>query len=261
MGSRLASLLFVAFGFVLLAGALREQPGARLFKPSSRGPNGVGARGRGSSLPPPSKGPLALSRRNEESSSPFGAPSVAWVPPMVAVCCGMAIGAVLLGLKYPRRIPRAPLDSMQAASIEFIAGETERCIPDVKLTRSPDGRVSTAVFTFDSPAILSNQADGEMTGMHLKDEEGTVSTQDVNAQFVNGRPRALVARVTLNGFEAWDRFMRWMDRYAQVNGLAFTPANSLAYTPASSYAAFTPVSSFNSMAEALTENGRLAYAY
>lgn len=117
------------------------------------------------------------------------------------------------------------------------------------------------MFTFDSPAILSNQADGEMTGMHLKDEEGTVSTQDVNAQFVNGRPRALVARVTLNGFEAWDRFMRWMDRYAQVNGLAFTPANSLAYTPASSYAAFTPVSSFNSMAEALTENGRLAYAY
>jgi photosystem II protein len=152
------------------------------------------------------------------------------------------------------------MESLQSAAIEFIAGETEECIPDVKLTRSPDGRVSTAVFTFDSPSILSNQADGEMTGMHLKDEEGTISTKDVDAKFINGRPRLLVARVMLNGFDSWDRFMRWMDRYAKANGLAFTPASSLAFTPASSMAAFTPASSFNSMADALADNGRLAYA-
>jgi photosystem II protein len=181
---------------------------------------------------------------------------------MVAVCCGMAIGAVAVGLRFPRRMPRAfdAIETLQSAAIEFIAGETEKCIPDVKLTRSPDGRVSTAVFTFDSPAVLSNQFDGDMTGMHLKDEEGVISTNDVNARFINGRPRLLVARVMLNGFEAWDRFMRWMDRYAKANGLAFTPANSLAFTPASSMAAFTPASSFSSMGDALHENGRIAYA-
>jgi photosystem II protein len=153
-----------------------------------------------------------------------------------------------------------PPESMQSAAIEFIVGETEPCVPDVKLTRSPDGRVSTAVFTFDSPSILSNHADGEMTGMYLKDEEGTISTKDVNAEFVDGRPRVLVARVMLNGFDAWDRFMRWMDRYAKANGLAFTPARN-AITPASSLAEFSPLSSFNSLGDALADNGRLAYAY
>jgi photosystem II protein len=181
----------------------------------------------------------------------------------------MALGAVAIGLRFPRRMPRwvfdegVPPESMQSAAIEFIVGETEPCVPDVKLTRSPDGRVSTAVFTFDSPSILSNHADGEMTGMYLKDEEGTISTKEVNAQFVDGRPRLLVARVMLNGFDAWDRFMRWMDRYAKANGLAFTPvaASSYAMTPASSLANFTPLSSFNSIGDALADHGRHAYAY
>jgi photosystem II protein len=269
MGARFG-ILCVAFAFAALAGLFAGHP-SKLFKPSSRGPTGVDARGRGRNLPPPSRGPGAISRHKEERSTPFASPTLAWVPPMVAVCCGMAIGAVAVGLRYPRRVPKAfPMESLQSAAIEFIVGEAERCIPDVKLTRSPDGRVSTAVFTFDSPDILSDQDDGEMSEMHLKDEEGFISTKDVNAQFVNGRPRLIVARVMLNGFEAWDRFMRWMDRYAQANGLAFTPAR--AQTPASSYAAFTPKSSFssmadalrassyNSMGDALTDGGRHAYA-
>jgi photosystem II protein len=265
MGVRLAAFCG-AFAFLALAGSFAETPTPKLFKQPSGGPTGVGLRALGLDLPPPPFLAWATSSRREEQKTTFLPPALAWVPPMVAICCGMAIGTVAVGyaVGYPRRMPRVfPLESLQFAAIEFIVGETEHCVPDVKLTRSPDGRVSTAVFTFDSPAILSNQADGEMTGMHLKDEEGTISTKDVNAQFVNGRPRVLVARVVLNGFDAWDRFMRWMDRYAKVNGLAFTPAK-LAMTPASSLADFSPLSSFNasfnSMADALHDNGRLAYA-
>lgn len=265
MGVRLACL---CVAFVALAGWFADPPASKLFKPIGRGPkapNNVDARGRGMNPQPPSLKPQAIPRQSDERKTPLNSPSLAWVPGMIAVCCGMAIGAVAVALRFPRRMPRAfvdPMESAQSAAIEFIAGETEHCVPDVKLTRSPDGRVSTAVFTFDSPSILSNNADDEMTGMHLKDEEGTISTTDVNAQFIDGRPRLLVARVMLNGFDAWDRFMRWMDRYAKVNGLAFTPAVNLAsFASKSSLADFTPYSSFSSMADALTDNGRRAYAY
>jgi photosystem II protein len=270
MGARSAILFCVAFAFIALVGSLAEQPTSKLFKPFSGDPTSDGSRSRGRSLPPSMKGPGALFRSEEERSSPSGSPILTWVPPTVAVCLGMAIGAVAVavGLRYRRAFR---METLQSAAIEFIAGETERCVPDVKLTRSPDGRVSTALFTFYNPAILNKMADGEMaddnawpTTMHLKDEEGTISTRDVNARFINGRPCQIVARVMLTGFESWDRFMRWMDRYAQANGLAFTPATSMAYTPKSSTAAFSVASSFSSLADfsfdRTTETGRVVYA-
>jgi photosystem II protein len=104
------------------------------------------------------------------------------------------------------------------AKIQFIKGLNETVLPDVRLTRSRDGSTGTATFCFKNPNILdkSTAKEGEITGMYLIDEEGILETRDINA---------IESIYIMKSPEAWDRFMRFMERYGQVNGLVFTKAN------------------------------------
>lgn len=113
------------------------------------------------------------------------------------------------------------------AAIQFIKGVSEEVVPDVRLTRSRDGSTGTATFRFSNPKILeaSMNSKGDITGMYLIDEEGELITRDVNAKFVNGRPEAIESVYIIKSPEGWDRFMRFMERYAQDNGLRFTKAS------------------------------------
>jgi photosystem II protein len=45
------------------------------------------------------------------------------------------------------------------------------------------------------------------------DDEGTLSTTDVKARFVNGKPTAIEARYNMRSQFEWDRFIRFMDRW------------------------------------------------
>ena len=60
--------------------------------------------------------------------------------------------------------------------------------------------------------------------MYLKDNEGTLKSTEVTATFTNGKPRIVKGQVFLKGNDEWDRFMRWMERYAEANGLGFNKA-------------------------------------
>lgn len=53
------------------------------------------------------------------------------------------------------------------------------------------------------------------------DDEGVLSTTDVKAKFVNGKPQAIEAKYSMRSQFEWDRFIRFMDRYAEVAGLGF----------------------------------------
>jgi photosystem II protein len=109
-----------------------------------------------------------------------------------------------------------------AASLQFIQGVDEPCVPEVKLMRSRTGSSGTAMFSFDNPSIF--QASGEMgdiTGLFMVDDEGSMTTTDVKAKFVNGKPQIIEAKLNLKSSFEWDRFMRFMDRYAETNGLGF----------------------------------------
>ena len=44
---------------------------------------------------------------------------------------------------------------------------------------------------------------------------------DVNAKFVNGKPKCIEARYIMRSSQEWERFMRFMTRYAEDNGLGF----------------------------------------
>jgi photosystem II protein len=43
----------------------------------------------------------------------------------------------------------------------------------------------------------------------------------VSAKFVNGKPSNIEAKYTMRSGKEWDRFMRFMERYATQNNLGF----------------------------------------
>merc|ERR1719261_2077752 len=112
------------------------------------------------------------------------------------------------------------------ATIQFVRGLEEKTVPNVKLTRARDGGSGVATFQFANPNVFdaSTQASGEITGMFMEDDEGEISTTDVNARFANGKPQAIECVYVMKSPQEWDRFMRFMDRYAEANGLGFQSA-------------------------------------
>ncbi|NJK75664.1 MAG: photosystem II reaction center protein Psb28 [Microcoleus sp. SU_5_6] len=110
------------------------------------------------------------------------------------------------------------------AKIQFSRGIDEESVPDVRLTRSKSGAQGTATFIFENPKALSSSSTEEITGMYMIDEEGEILTREVKAKFINGQPAGLEALYLMRTTEEWDRFMRFMERYAQANGLGFSKA-------------------------------------
>ena len=108
------------------------------------------------------------------------------------------------------------------AEIQFSIGVTEDVVPDVRLTRSRDGSHGTATFYFENPKALDNDSTNDVTGMYMIDEEGELVTREVKAKFVNGKPEALEAVYLMKSTAEWERFMRFMERYAEKNDLGFS---------------------------------------
>ncbi len=116
-------------------------------------------------------------------------------------------------------------NSTSGAAIEFFQGIDEKVVPEIRLTRSRDGRTGQAFFTFEQPEALTKETMTDITGMRLVDEEGVLVTRDVNARFVNGNPSALEATYTWKSEADFDRFMRFANRYANSHGLGYTEAS------------------------------------
>ena len=106
--------------------------------------------------------------------------------------------------------------------MQFIRGIDEMVVPDIRLTRSRDGSSGQAIFTFTNPTAFDAANElGQITGLYMTDEEGTVSTTNVTAKFVNGVPSNIEAIYVMRTSQEWDRYMRFMERYAAENGLGF----------------------------------------
>lgn len=107
------------------------------------------------------------------------------------------------------------------AEIQFSKGINEEVVPDVKLTRSNDGSSGTATFYFEEPRAFSSTSTEAIEGMFMVDEEGEIKTREVKGKFINGEPKALEAVYVMTTKDDWDRFMRFMERYADTHGLGF----------------------------------------
>jgi len=150
----------------------------------------------------------------------------------------------------PATTPRAAVKLYSSvkptAGISFYDGLYEPDVPDVKLTRwdaasarmtrltpsprrSKDGENGVATFNFDKPSFFNCEREedvpqGAITAMTMEDEEGEISTANVSARFVEGKPVGLLVRHEMRTPGEWDRFMRFMERYAEANGLGFAKA-------------------------------------
>ena len=111
---------------------------------------------------------------------------------------------------------------MSEAAIQFFRGIDEPVVPDIRLTRSRDGRTGQATFVFEQPQALAPETLGDIGGMWMVDEEGEMVTREVNGKFVNGKPSALEATYTWKTEQDFERFMRFAQRYAEANGLGYS---------------------------------------
>ena len=139
-----------------------------------------------------------------------------------------AFSGVSLHLPPPKVIPRrnsyvSKVTVMMAKpAIQFIQGTDEQTVPDVRLTKSRDGTNGVAIFTFDQPSVFDSSSElGDITGFYMIDEEGVLQSVDVSAKFINGKPARIEAKYVMRSLRDWDRFMRFMERYSQANGLQF----------------------------------------
>ena len=107
------------------------------------------------------------------------------------------------------------------AAIQFFRGVDEPVVPDIRLTRSRDGRTGQALFVFEEPEALAPETLGDITGMFMVDEEGELVTREVKARFVNGKASALEATFTWKTTADFERFMRFAQRYADSHGMGF----------------------------------------
>ena len=112
--------------------------------------------------------------------------------------------------------------AMAQAAIQFFRGIDEPVVPDIRLTRSRDGRTGQATFVFEKPQALAPETLGDIGGMWMVDEEGEMVTREVNGRFVNGKPFALEATYTWKSEADFERFMRFAQRYADSNGMGYS---------------------------------------
>ncbi len=108
------------------------------------------------------------------------------------------------------------------AAIQFFRGVDEPVVPDIRLTRSRDGRTGQALFVFEEPDALAPETMGDIAGMFMVDEEGEMVTREVKARFVNGKASALEATYTWKSQADFERFMRFAQRYADSHDLGFS---------------------------------------
>ena len=60
-------------------------------------------------------------------------------------------------------------DAAGSAYIQFFRGVNEPVVPDIRLTRSRDGRTGQAKFVFEQPQALAPETLGDIGGMWMVD--------------------------------------------------------------------------------------------
>ncbi|MEC4818519.1 MAG: photosystem II reaction center protein Psb28 [Scytonema sp. PMC 1069.18] len=113
-------------------------------------------------------------------------------------------------------------------SIQFFAGIFEE-LSNVSLRRSSRPGVRIVVMTFNQAKALerfNSFTKQSLNSMLLTDEEGEISVTPSSTQFVFAGPEGdelqrVECKFEIEHDEHWERFMRFMHRYAEANGMAY----------------------------------------
>lgn len=114
-------------------------------------------------------------------------------------------------------------------TVEFFADIPE-AIENVSLRRNKESGERSVVMTFGTLKCIEQfralSARFNKT-LRLRDEEGEISVEPSGVRFVFGGPEGddlerLECKFDIARDDHWDRFMRFMNRYAEANGMGYS---------------------------------------
>lgn len=116
----------------------------------------------------------------------------------------------------------------QTPSIQFFEGIPEE-LSNVSLRRNRNSGVRSVLMTFNSLNALEkfNSFTKKFSkALLLTDEEGAISVEPSSVKFVFGGPEGddlerVDCKFEIERQDHWERFMRFMNRYAEANGMAY----------------------------------------
>ncbi|KAL0036135.1 hypothetical protein WJX79_004987 [Trebouxia sp. C0005] len=134
----------------------------------------------------------------------------------VSIICGNAL--------------ESDLSTATAVFLYLLPKGMSRLLQKLQAELQPGCKVITYMFRIpdwqsyhqNTPSVFESSEElGDITGLFMIDDEGEFSTVDVQAKFVNGKPDRIEAKYIMRSAFEWDRFMRYMERYAEQQGLGF----------------------------------------
>ncbi len=113
-------------------------------------------------------------------------------------------------------------------SVQFFAGVSEE-IADVSLRREPRTGKRVVVMIFKQLKALEgfqSFTKQSLNSMVLADEEGEIRVTPTSTKFIFGGPEGddlqqVKCEFAIEQDDHWERFMRFMHRYAAANGMAY----------------------------------------
>ncbi|HEY9709690.1 MAG TPA: photosystem II reaction center protein Psb28, partial [Oculatellaceae cyanobacterium] len=103
-------------------------------------------------------------------------------------------------------------------------------LSNVSLRRNRNSGVRTVLMTFDTIKALekfNSFTKRFSNSMLLTDEEGSISVEPSSVQFLFGGPEGdqlnrMECQFEIDQEDHWERFMRFMNRYADANGMGYS---------------------------------------
>ncbi len=119
-------------------------------------------------------------------------------------------------------------ESIAAPSIEFFEGVSES-LSGVSLRRNRSTGVRNVLLMFErlnSIERFKSYTNRFSQALCLIDSEGRIEIQPSSVKFIFGGPEGddlirVDCKVEIDRDDHWQRFMRFMDRYAQANGMEY----------------------------------------
>ena len=98
--------------------------------------------------------------------------------------------------------------------IQFIKGENEKDLPEIRLFRNIDGKKGQAVYKFNKPTTITLENFDSIHKMYLIDNEGVLSTKKIDLSISEERIMEVKSIYNWDSEKEFERFMRFAKRYA-----------------------------------------------
>ncbi len=103
----------------------------------------------------------------------------------------------------------------EKVSIQFIRGEDEKDLPEIRLFRNLDGKKGKAIYKFNKPSTITLNNFKSIQKMYLIDKEGELATSKIDLTISENYIYGVQSTFNWNSEEEFQRFMRFAERYAK----------------------------------------------